>query len=70
MTLNRREAKTGSGDWSPGGVWGGNPIVTPSAKRNPSMNQGAKRPLIPLTPHPLAPTSPIFQTPPAKRIIR
>ena len=30
MTLNRREAKTGSGDWSPGGVWGGNPIVTPT----------------------------------------
>ena len=54
MTLNRREAKMGSGDWSPGGVWGGNPIVTPSAKRNPSMNQGAKRPLIPLTPHPPA----------------
>ena len=30
MTLNRREAEKGSGDWSPGGVWGGNPIVTPT----------------------------------------
>ena len=30
MTLNRREAKMGSGDWSPGGVWGGDPIVTPT----------------------------------------
>ena len=115
MTLNRRETKMGFGDWSPGGVWGGNPIVTPtepqarsainyesgseaspdstntclsrreaekgcreqrsllgfgakpqaghgggnpivtpSAKRNPSMNQGAKQYLIPLTPHPPA----------------
>ena len=122
MTLNRREAEKGSGDWSPGGVWGGNPIVTPTdpqarsainyesgseaspdstpvclnrreaetgfgdeipkrgmgwqpqpnpkREAQPKMNQGAKRYLIPLTPHPLAPTSPIFQTPPAKRIIR
>ena len=29
-TSNQREAKMGSGDWSPGGVWGGNPIVTPT----------------------------------------
>ena len=27
--LNRREAERGSGDWSPGRVWGGNPIVPP-----------------------------------------
>ena len=30
MTLNRREAKMGSGDWSPGGFGGGTPIVTPT----------------------------------------
>ena len=46
--------RRGLGIISPSGVWGGNPIVTP---RNPkiakrfkrNVNQGAKRPLIPLT---------------------
>ena len=39
MTLNRREAEKGSGDWSPGGVWGGNPIVTPTEPQARSASQ-------------------------------
>ena len=54
ISTHKREAEKGSGDWSPGRVWGGNPIVTPfpksrSDKKN--KNQGAKRNLIPLTTH-------------------
>ena len=55
---------------SPKQGMGWQPHRNPKRKAQPKMNQGAKRYLIPLTPHPLAPTSPIFQTPPAKRIIR
>ena len=54
VCLNRREAKMGSGDWSPGGAWGGNPIVTPvppSRSDSKDKNQGAKRHLIQLKPH-------------------
>ena len=35
--FNRREAEKGFGDESPSGVWGGNPMVTPSPSSSPPV---------------------------------
>ena len=65
MTLNRREAEKGSGDWSPGGVWGGNPIVPPNAKRKSQHESGSEA-----IPDSANAASTRSITTPAKRIIR
>ena len=58
MTLNRREAEMGFGDEIPKRGMGWQPHRNPKRKAQPKMNQGAKRYLIPLTPHPPAPSQP------------